>query len=149
MYRHIKIGFLLLIIAQGLHSTEEYFGKLWDVLSPARFLSSLFSDNPESGFLAINTLLFVFGIFCWIVTTGKNKITKQSLIWIWIIIGAFNGVGHPLLALREGSYFPGILTAPVLLILSVYLARELIIYNGLVSTETDNRTKRALVIILL
>ena len=47
------------------------------------------------------------------------------LAWIWVAMQVINGVGHPLWSLREGGYTPGVATAPVLLILALYLARQL------------------------
>ena len=129
LYRHVKMGFLLLILVQGLHSIEEYLNKLWTVLAPARFLAGLVSKNLALGFLLINIGLFLIGLFCWFITTRQNIISHPRLIWLWILIETLNGIGHPLLALNQGSYFPGLITAPILLILSFYLARQLLIYN--------------------
>jgi hypothetical protein len=36
-----------------------------------------------------------------------------------------NGIGHSLWSLRRGGYTPGVATAPVLLVLAVYLALQL------------------------
>lgn len=60
MNNRVKIAFLLLVLAQALHSLEEYFGKLWEMFLPARFLSSTISDNPETGFPIINISLLIF-----------------------------------------------------------------------------------------
>ena len=128
MYNRIKITFLLLILFQGLHSVEEYYGKLWAILIPARIISRTISSNPETGFIIINIGLFIFGLFCWIISTRQRKISFKGLIWTWIIIETFNGIGHPLLALRQKSYFPGLFTAPFLLILALYLVKLLLSY---------------------
>ena len=40
----------MLILAQAAHSTEEYVFRLFDVFAPARFVSSLVSDNLAVGF---------------------------------------------------------------------------------------------------
>jgi hypothetical protein len=45
--------------------------------------------------------------------------------WLWVTIELINGVGHPLWSLRELRYTPGVATAPVLLVLALYLARQL------------------------
>jgi hypothetical protein len=63
MYRQIKIIYLMLVLMQGLHSVEEYYGKLWEVFIPAKYFSSLVSNNHEIGFLIINVGLFIFGLF--------------------------------------------------------------------------------------
>jgi hypothetical protein len=41
------------------------------------------------------------------------------------VLEIINGIGHPLWSLREGRYTPGLATAPILLLLAVYLAHQL------------------------
>ena len=127
MYQRIKITFLLLIIFQGLHSAEEFIGNLWDVFPPAHYICGLVSSNPESGFLAINTGLLVLGLFSWFISTRNHKITFTGLIWIWVVIELINGIGHSVWSVMQKSYTPGVLTAPFLLLLSVYLVKELLL----------------------
>jgi hypothetical protein len=43
-------------------------------------------------------------------------------VWLWIVIESGNGIGHTVIALARRAYFPGVITAPVLLVLSIYLA---------------------------
>ena len=126
MNSKIRIAFLILVLIQGLHSVEEYFGKLWKIFPPARLLSSLVSKNLETGFLLINIGLFLFGLWCWLLPIRRNYLFAPALIWFWIVIEMINGIGHPVWALYEGAYVPGVVTAPVLLILAVYLSRELV-----------------------
>ena len=47
-------AFLVLILAQTAHSTEEYVFRLFDVFAPARFVSSLVSDDLVVGFALVN-----------------------------------------------------------------------------------------------
>ena len=47
------------------------------------------------------------------------------LAWAWVIIELVNGIGHPLWTLRQGGYTPGVGTAPILLVLALYLATQL------------------------
>jgi hypothetical protein len=42
-----------------------------------------------------------------------------------VVIELVNGVGHPLWSIVQGGYTPGVATAPVLLVLSLLLVREL------------------------
>jgi hypothetical protein len=44
--------------------------------------------------------------------------------WFWVAIELINGVGHPLWSIVEMRYTPGLLTAPVLLVLAIGLARR-------------------------
>jgi len=50
MSRRNRILFLALILTQAGHSIEEYSTRLYDVLAPARLVSSLFSDDRSIGF---------------------------------------------------------------------------------------------------
>ena len=122
----IRIAFLSLILVQALHSIEEYYGRLWEVFPPARFLSSQVSKNPEKGFLIINIGLFIFGLWCWLYPVRRNHVFAPALIWFWIVIEIINGIGHPVWAFYEKSYVPGVATAPVLLVLAAYLIRQLL-----------------------
>ena len=125
MNANIKIAFLMLVLIQGVHSVEEYFGRLWEVFRPAKFLSGLVSNNLETGFLIINIGLFIFGIWSWAVPVRKDYSIARSIIWIFIVIEMINGIGHPVWAIYEMSYVPGLVTAPILLILAIYLFREI------------------------
>ena len=125
MNANIKIAFLMLVLIQGVHSVEEYFGRLWEVFQPAKFLSGLVSNNLETGFLIINIGLFIFGIWSWAVPVRKDYSIARSTIWIFIVIEMINGIGHPVWAIYEMSYVPGLVTAPILLILAIYLFREI------------------------
>ena len=122
MYRQIKIVFLLLVLIQGLHSIEEYYGRLWEVFLPAKYFTNIVSNNHEIGFLLINTGLFIFGLICWLIIINKKFLYVRIFIWVWIAIEIINGIGHPIWALIENSYEPGLITAPFLLMTSVYLS---------------------------
>jgi hypothetical protein len=122
----IKINFLLLILAQGVHSIEEYFTRLWEVFYPARVISNLVSNETEIGFIIINVSLFVFGIFSWFIIAKKNNITSQILIWLFIFIEFINGIGHPIWALSEMDYVPGLFSALIILFLNIYLTRQIL-----------------------
>ncbi len=111
-------------------SIEEYFGKLWDVFPPAKFLTGLISNNREIGFLIINIALFIFGIWCWLFPVRKGYASAAGFIWLWVIIEIINGIGHPLWALFEGRYEPGVITALPLLVLSIYLGKRLVNFNN-------------------
>jgi len=125
MIRRIKLTFLLLVIIQGFHSIEEYLGKLWEVFVPARFLCSLVSSNLEEGFLIINTGLFIFGVGSFFFMQ-RNYLRIQVIMWFWIGIETINGIGHPIWALSQKAYVPGLVTAPLLLILALFLAKLLL-----------------------
>ena len=128
MNERIRIIFLIMVFVQALHSIEEYFGRLCEVLPPAKFFSRLVSENLEKGFLIINIGLFIFGLSCYFFIINRNNFFGSTVIWFWIVIEMINGIGHPLWALIEKAYVPGVATAPFLLILAVYLS-YLFVYN--------------------
>jgi hypothetical protein len=126
MDKRARYTFLILVLFQGLHSIEEYIGRLWEVFQPAHYLSGLISENREKGFLIANISLFIFGILIWL--TLKNNVSKLtfSLIWFWIILEIINGLGHPMFSIYQQKYLAGSITAPFLLFMAIYLASLLI-----------------------
>jgi hypothetical protein len=120
-----RLAFGALVLAQAAHSVEEYVGRLWETFPPARFLTGLVSPDQERGFLLINVTLVAFGIWCFLWPIRQEWPAAALLAWIWVAIEAINGVGHPLWSLWMGGYTPGVATAPVLLVIAVYLGRQL------------------------
>src|SRR6266508_493718 len=114
-----------LVLTQAAHSIEEYVGLLWQAFTPARFLTSLVSSDLERGFglLIVSRLAVCVWCFLWPVRRGWP--VAVALAWLWAVVEIVNGIGHPLWSLREGGYTPGLATAPVLLVLAVYLAYQL------------------------
>ncbi|MCD4820427.1 MAG: HXXEE domain-containing protein [Candidatus Cloacimonetes bacterium] len=137
-----KIVFLILVIVQGLHSVEEYIGKFWEIFPPARFIDSLISENLETGFIIINIGFFIFGIWCWFFPVLRNYNYARRIIWFWIVIEMINGIGHSFWALYEREYVPGIVTALILLILSIYLMRQLLSINSMVNEKNISLKKQ-------
>lgn len=121
--RKTSMAYLLIVLSQGLHSLEEYTGRLWENFPPATFLCSLISDDLRTGFLIINIGLFVLGFAFWFFIVRHNYSYSNVIVWVWIGIEMINGVGHPIWSLMQKAYTPGLLTAPLLLLLSIYLIR--------------------------
>lgn len=118
-------AFGALVLAQAAHSVEEYVGRLWESFPPARLLTGLISQDLERGFLIINVSLVAFGLWCFFWPVRRGWPSAVPLAWVWVALQLINGIGHPLWTLRQGSYTPGVGTAPVLLVLAVYLALQL------------------------
>jgi hypothetical protein len=121
----ITATFAALVLAQAAHSVEEYVGRLWESFPPARFLTSLVSSNLEVGFIIINGALVGFGLWCLLWPVRLRWPSAAGLMWFWVVIETINGVGHPLWSVRQDGYTPGVITAPVLLVLALYLAVQL------------------------
>ena len=66
-------AFLALILAQTSHSVEEHFFRLYDVLAPARHVSSLFGVDRQIGFVVVNAALMLFGLWCWQARVGPGR----------------------------------------------------------------------------
>ena len=120
-----QLTFGALVLTQAAHSIEEYVGHLWESFPPARFLTSLVSSDLERGFVLLNVSLLAFGVWCFLWPVRRGWPVAVALAWLWAVVEMVNGIGHPLWSLREGGYTPGLATAPVLLVLAVYLAYQL------------------------
>jgi Protein of unknown function with HXXEE motif len=120
--RRTQRAFVLLILAQAAHSLEEYVTRLYDVFPPARFLSSLFSDDLRTGFVIANVLLISFGLWCWAVPVRRGRPSALGLAWFWAVLELTNGTIHLGLAVVRG-YFPGVLTAPLLIATGAWLSK--------------------------
>ena len=114
-----------LVLAQAAHSIEEYLGRLWESFPPARFLTGLFSSDRELAFLVINVAIVAFGVWCLLWPVRRRWPSAVGLMWVWVVIETINGVGHPLWSLRQGAYTPGVITAPILLVVALYLGAQL------------------------
>ena len=112
----------MLILAQAAHSTEEYVFRLFDVFAPARFVSSLVSDDLAVGFALVNAGLVLCGLWCYAARVRPGHSSGPVFAWLWTVLELGNGIGHTALALSQGGYVPGVATAPVLLAVSTYLA---------------------------
>ena len=123
MNQKIKWMFFVLVLVQGFHSIEEYVGKIWESFPPARVLCNLVSDNHVIGFLIINLGLFVFGLWCFFFPIRKDANFARSLIGFWIFIELINGIGHSIWSIMQKAYTPGMLTAPVLLLIAIILLK--------------------------
>jgi hypothetical protein len=119
--KKIKITFLILVFFQTIHSAEEYFGKLWESFPPARFACGLVSDNPETGFLILNIGIFVIGLIVWIIITFINFHPFYKIVWFWIHLELINGIAHTIWSFSRDDYEPGVLTAPILFIIVIYI----------------------------
>jgi hypothetical protein len=117
--------FLSLILAQAVHSLEEFFFRLYDVLAAARWVSGLFSANLRVGFAIANVLLVLLGLWGYLARVRTSHPSGPAWAWFWAVLELANGVGHLVFAAAAGGYFPGAATAPVLLGLSLALATSL------------------------
>ena len=121
-----RLAFLVLVLAQTAHSIEEYVFELYDVFRPARFVSSLVSDNLPLGFAILNTGIVALGAWCYLARVRPAHASARQWVWVWVIVEGANGIAHSVIALARGGYFPGVLTTPMLLATSLYLGVRLV-----------------------
>lgn len=120
-----RAAFALVILAQAAHSVEEYRFRLYDVFAPARFVSSLFSSNLRVGFAIANAGIVLGGLWCYWARVRTAHPSARAFAWFWAWLELANGVGHVLLAIALGGYFPGLGTAPLLIATALYLGARL------------------------
>jgi hypothetical protein len=137
-----EVSFLALVLTQAAHSVEEYIGRLYEVFPPARAVSVLISQDLERGYLIFNVALVTFGLWCFIWPVRRHGPSAIALAWFWVVIELINGIGHPLWTLAEQKYTPGVATAPFLLLLALYLARQLLRANDAPTPSPPNNRWR-------
>lgn len=121
MELRVQYIFLALILAQAAHSVEEYAFRLYDVLAPARYVSSLFGVDRQTGFVIVNIALVLVGLWCWAARVRPGRGAALGLAWFWALLEIANGCAHIALAAMAGGYFPGLATAPLLIGLGLWL----------------------------
>jgi hypothetical protein len=121
----LETNFLALVVVQAAHSVEEYLGRLWEVFPPAIFVTGLISKDRQLGFLVINITLVAFGLWCFFWPVRRRWPSARLLIVAWVVIELINGVGHPLWSIQQRGYTPGVITAPLLLVLALSLMWQL------------------------
>ena len=126
MERRSRVTFLALVVVQVAHSSEEYVFGLYEVFAPARLASELVSNDPATGFALLNTAIFLFGAWCYLARVQPGRPSALGWMWLWIWVELGNGVVHSSMAFIRGGYFPGLVTAPLLLGLAAFLAVQLI-----------------------
>lgn len=118
----IKGAFSALIVVQAAHSIEEYGGRLWESFPPARVVTGLVSSDHELGFIIINSALVAFGLWCALFPVRRQWPSARSVTGSWVVVETINGLGHLAWTLRQGGYTPGVLTAPILVAVALYIA---------------------------
>ena len=69
-----------------------------------------------------NVALVAFGLWCWAAPVRKGWRAARGLKWFWTILKLANGLGHLAHAVWRGGYFPGVATAPLLVVFAIWLA---------------------------
>ena len=118
--------FLGLAVTQAAHSIEEHFFRLYEVLAITRYVVGLISSNLALGFAIANTLVVVFIFWTYFRRVRPVASSATAWIWGWALLEFANGSGHIILAADADGYFPGLFTAPFLLLISLALMYRLV-----------------------
>lgn len=105
---------------------EEFQYRLFEVFAPARYISGLISENLALGFAIGNSLIVAFAFWTWLFRVRQSVRGAAAWIWGWSLVELANGVGHIYFASQAGAYFPGVYTAPLLLVFSLALLYRLV-----------------------
>ena len=107
-----------------LHASEEYLHGFQQRL-PALVGAAPWTDLR---FLTFNAVWFgVFATAAWALHR-RRPLGVLVVLFFALAGGVGNGIGHLLLALGQGQYFPGAWTAPLCLLVGGLLLRQL--FNG-------------------
>lgn len=120
-----RVLFAALILAQAVHSIEEYLFRLYDALAPARYVSEALGFDRALGFVVANVALVSFGLWCWLARVRQGHRSARAFAWFWALLETANAFAHGALAVAAGGYFPGLATAPLLLAVGGALAWRL------------------------
>lgn len=118
--------FLGLALTQAAHSIEEFYFRLYDVLAFTRWFVGLISSNLAFGFAVGNTLVVAFMFWTYFRRVRPAASSAPAWLWGWALLELANGSGHIILAADAGGYFPGLYTAPFLLLISLALVYRLV-----------------------
>jgi hypothetical protein len=113
----ITSAILLLIAALVVHLVEEV---------KTGFRKKLpIGEMPRLLFIGINVVVYAFCFTTLLLSAHGNELTIP-FAWVFAIAMLMNGIGHIGIMLVRRKYFPGSLTAFILLPVSAYLIIQLL-----------------------
>jgi hypothetical protein len=107
---------LLLIVVLILHLAEEVRTGFRE-----QFITGAM---PRPVLIGINVVLYTF-CFATLLLAARGATIAVPMAWIFAAAMTLNGIGHLGIMVLKRRYFPGGLTAPLLLLASAYLANTL------------------------
>ena len=109
------------ILVQAVHFGEELVTRFYQ-----RFPATLGLESwPPGFFVAFN----VAWLAIWILSAAALRTGHRAAffpLWFLAVASMANGAAHPLLAVRAGGYFPGLLTSPVAGVAGLVLFQRLL-----------------------
>ena len=113
----ISCTILLLVAALAMHLVEE-------VRTGFRKKLPL-GEMPKSLFVGINVFIYAFCFTTFFLSVRRDGLAIP-FSWTFAIAMLMNGIGHIGIMALNRKYFPGGLTAPVLILVSTYLIKQLV-----------------------
>jgi hypothetical protein len=119
--RRTTMLFVAGVALQTLHFAEEYSTRFFERFPP------VLGEPPWSASFFVIFNVFWLGV--WVLAAFGFQAGYRAAffpVWFFAIAAVANGIAHPLLALRAGGYFPGLLTSPLLAVVGVWLWLRLV-----------------------
>lgn len=122
--------FIFLGLAQALHSMEEIYFHLYEFaatlsIKAPKVISSFAQLKMKAEIFAILNIAVLVVIFVTIPYYENRRRWAVLAAWIWAIAEILNGAGHLTVALFFFRYFPGVFSAPLLLLCGSLLFYQL------------------------
>ncbi len=111
--RHIYPG---LVIARFLHNFEDFVAGYYGSFP-------VFSISPEF-FVSLHIAFFLL-LAAMIPSVAHGRPWAIRLARVYAVIEIMSGVGHLMISLIEWNYYPGMWTAPLLVVFGAALGRSL------------------------
>ena len=93
---------LAMVVNVPVNPTAQAVGTGWGIVGGAGY-----NFNKHNA---------VIGEFMW------NRVYASGGLGFWTILEVGNGIGHLAIALSRAGYFPGVVTAPLLVVFALWLA---------------------------
>ena len=113
--------YLFGLAVQCLHLLEEYLTGFQRQYP--RFLGM--APWSDRFFITLNLIAMAVFILAALGLLVHVRIA-YVVVWFFAIAMTVNGIGHPALSLWRGGYFPGLITAPIHLIVGLTLLTKLV-----------------------
>ena len=108
---------VLLALAEALHLTEEVY-KGFRRQFPL-------GEMPLPVFIGLNTLIYAFAIITIALSVARQE-AFVPMAWLFAVGVGINGIGHLGAMVWRKGYFPGGLTAPLLIMSSALVICQLL-----------------------
>jgi hypothetical protein len=80
---------------------------------------------PLPVFIGINVVLYAF-CFATLLLAARGAPVAVPMAWVFVLVTDLNGLGHLGVTVLKRGYYPGGLTAPLLLLASANLVSSLL-----------------------